>query len=313
MTSRPLRGVLQTFGLPRATYYRWTERQTVGTLTDQIIVPARHVLAPTPAEVAAVCQFARVHPEMGYKRLSWQMVDKDVAYLKPHQVYGVLTTNDLLARQAKPDAGSLRRPPEPDHADQVWHIDIMYLFVRPRWYYLVDILDGYSRYLVAWSLNLTMLADTVTSTAQQALDKLTNRLPGEPRIVHDHGSQFVSTEWHRFVTSAGVTDIKTRVAHPESNGRVERLHRTHREEGLTDDDKRSYYAACDGMTRWGTYYNTERPHSSLGYLYPVDYYRGDPVTRIAERQEKLGEALKQRQAYWQTDSSVKGQDDPSLN
>lgn len=313
MTSRPLRGVLQSFGLPRATYYRWTERQTVGTLTDQIIVPARHVLAPTTAEVAAVCQFARVHPEMGYKRLAWQMVDKDVAYLKPHQVYSVLTTNNLLARQAKPDAGSLRRPPEPDHPDQVWHTDLMYLFIRPRWYYLVDILDGYSRYLVAWSLNLTMAAETVTSTMQQALDRLSGRLPGEPRIVHDHGSQFVSTEWHRFVSAAGVTDIKTRVAHPESNGRVERLHRTHREEGLIDDDLGSYYAACDGMTRWGTYYNTERPHSSLGYLYPADYYRGEPVTRIAERQEKLSEALKQRQAYWQTDSAVRGQDDPSLN
>jgi len=121
---RPLASILQTFGLPRTTYYRWTERQTAGTLTDQIIVPARHVLAPTPAGVAAVCQFARVHPEMGYKRLTWQMVDEDVVYLKPHQVYGVLTTNNLLARQAKPDTGSLRRPPEPDHPDQVWHTDL---------------------------------------------------------------------------------------------------------------------------------------------------------------------------------------------
>ena len=109
---------------------------------------------------------------MGYKRLAWQMVDKDVAYLKPHQVYGILSTNNLLARQPKPAIGSLHRPPEPDHPDLVWHVDIMYLYIRPRWYYLVDILDGYSRYLVAWSLNLTMLADTVTSTVQQALDKL---------------------------------------------------------------------------------------------------------------------------------------------
>lgn len=313
VTSRPLCGVLQTFGLPRATYYRWTERQTAGTLADQIIVPSRHVIAPTPAEVASVCRHARICPAMGYKRLAWQMVDKDVAYLKPHQVYDVLATNNLLARQPKPAAGSLHRPPEPDHPDQVWHVDLMYLFIRPRWYYLVDILDGYSRYLVAWSLNLTMLADTVTLTMQQALDKLTGRLPGEPRIVHDHGSQFVGTEWHRFVTASSVTDIKTRVAHPESNGRVERLHRTHREEGLTDDDLGSYYAACDGMTRWGTYYNTDRPHSSLGYLYPVDYYRGDPVARLAERQGKLAEALKQRQEYWQTDSSGKGQDAPSHN
>jgi len=304
--------VLATLGLPRATYYQWTHRQAEGTLADRLVLPSRQLVPATPEEVAAVCGFARVHPEMGYKRLAWQMVDKDVAYLKPHQVYHILTTNNLLARRAQP-VGSLHRPPEPDHPDEVWHVDIMYLYVRPRWYYLVDILDGYSRYLVAWSLNLTMLADTVTLTVQQALDKLNSRLPGEPRIVHDHGSQFVGAEWHRFVTSAGVTDIKTRVAHPQSNGRLERLHRTHREEGLSDEDQTSYYAACDGMTRWGSYYNTERPHSSLGYLYPVDYYRGDPVARLAKRQEKLAEAFVLRQAYWQTVSSVKGQDDPSHN
>lgn len=269
-------------------------------MADRIVLPSHQLVPATPEEIAAVCGFARLHPVMGYKRLAWQMVDKDVAYLKQHQVYDILATNNLLARQPKPAAGSLHRPLEPDHPDLVWHVDIMYLYIRPRWYYLVDILDGYSRYLVAWSLNLTMLADTVTSTVQQALDKLTSRLPGEPRIVHDHGSQFVGAEWHRFVAASGVTDIKTRVAHPESNGRLERLHRTHREEGLTDDDQSSYYAACDGMTRWSAYYNTERPHSSLGYLYPLDYYRGDPTARLAKRREKLAEAFTQREAYWQT-------------
>ena len=56
----------------------------------------------------------------------------------------------------------------------------------------------------------------------------------EPRTVHDHGSQFISREWRDFVMGAGITDIKTGIAHPESNGRLERLHRTHREAGLTE-------------------------------------------------------------------------------
>ncbi len=99
---------------------------------------------------------------------------------------------------------------------------------RLRWYYLVDIIDGYSRFMVNWSLNLTMESETVTMTVQKALEKLENRKKGEPRIVHDNGSQFTSHEWRNFVKGAGMTDIKTRIAHPESNGRVERLHRTHR-------------------------------------------------------------------------------------
>ena len=139
------------------------------------------------------------HTQMGYKRLAWLMVDLDIAFLRPHQVYRVLTEQDLLFRQAKPSVQALRRPPPPDHPDQVWHVDLMYLYIRPRWYYSVDILDAYSRYLVGWSLSMTMTVDTVTMTVQTALDGLDHRRPGQPRIVHDHGSQFTGREWRTFI------------------------------------------------------------------------------------------------------------------
>jgi len=298
LSGRPLTEVLGHLGLPPATYYRWTHRAELGALDDRIIVPRRQATPPTPEEMAAVCRFALGHPATGYKRLAWLMVDKDVAYLRPWQVYRVLRDHDLMLRRPKIALEELRRPPEPQRPDQVWHIDLMYLFIRPRWYYLVDILDGYSRFLVHWSLNLTMAADTVTLTVQEALDGLPVRRIGEPRIVHDHGSQFLSHEWRMFVGASGITDIKIRVAHPESNGVLERLHRTHREEGLVQEALGDYYGALDAMAAWGRYYNHERPHSALDYLCPVDYYRGDPVARLAERQEKLRQAAQTRALYW---------------
>ena len=174
----------------------------------------------------------------------------------------------------------------------------MYLYIRLRWYYLVDILDGHSRYLVHWKLNLTMQADLVMLAVQEALDTLPSRHPGEPQLVHDHGSQFISREWRTFVTLAGAGGIRTRVAHPDSNGRLERLHRTHREEGLIGEDLTSYAQGVAALTRWHAYYNHRRPHSALRYLRPVDYYRGDPEARLAERREKLQLALVARQKYW---------------
>jgi putative transposase len=174
----------------------------------------------------------------------------------------------------------------------------MYVSIVPRWYYLVDILDGYSRFLVHWSLNTRMLADTVTPTVQEALDRLPDRRSGEPKLVHDRGSQFVSAEWRAFVEEAGVTDIKTRISHPESNGRLERLHRTHREEGLTEEALEAYHQALEAMTSWSDYYNYRRPHSALKYLCPADYYRGDPQARLAEREQKLAQAVEARKVYW---------------
>ena len=88
------------------------------------------------------------------------MVDDDVVYLKPYQVYEILKEHGLLRYGKNGVTESLKRPPEPDHADEVWHVDLMYLYISPRWYYLVDIIDGYSRFLVNWSLNLTMESES---------------------------------------------------------------------------------------------------------------------------------------------------------
>jgi putative transposase len=298
-TGWPQRRLLNTLGLPAATYYRWRERAEQGQLADRVVVPEHTVLGPTPQEIEAVCACALQHPNTGYKRLSFLMLDADLACLRAHQVYRILQEHNLLARRGPQPDLSLGRPPEPEHADQVWHTDLMYLFIRPRWYYLVDILDGYSRFLVHWSLNLSMRADTVTLTVQQALERLAHRAQGEPQIVHDHGSQFLSAEWRSLVAATGVTDIRTRVAHPQSNGRIERLHRTHREEGLSGAELGDYYQALDTLRVWERYYNYERPHSALQYLRPIDYYRGDPKARLQERQDKLLRAEQVRQAYWQ--------------
>lgn len=245
-------------------------------------------------------RYALEHPALGYKRLAWQMLDRDVAALRPHQVYQLLGELDLIVRRQKP-ADTLKRPLPPGRPDEVWHVDLMYVRLSGRWYYLVDIIDGYSRYLVHWSLNTTMLAETVTMTVQQALERLDPQPAAigvePPRIVHDHGCQFLSAEWRSLIQSTGLADIKTRVAHPESNGVVERLHRTHREEAALDPDI-SYHQALDRFASWSRYYNHERPHSALKYLCPTDYYRGDPKARLEERRRKLAAARTDRAAYW---------------
>lgn len=252
---------------------------------------------PTPDEASAVRKYALEYPSLGYKRLAWQMLDHDVAALRPYQVYDILGQLDLIVRRPQQLQEALKRPEPPKRPDEVWHIDLMYLHLSGKWYYLVDIVDGYSRFLVHWSLNTTMLTQTVTLTVQEALERLAPKPMEPPRIVHDNGSQFVSAEWRSLIEASGIVDIKTRVAHPQSNGVVERLHRTHREEASLDSDT-GYHEALDQFANWCRYYNHERPHSALRYLCPIDYYRGDPEARLAERQIKLEAARADRAAYW---------------
>lgn len=295
-TGEQIDTILTQLGLTRATYFRWLEREAADRLADNKPV-GRTVWLPTPVEIQAVRAFALTQPTMGYKRLAWLMVDKDVAYLNPYRVREILSSAGLLRMRIPPPVVPLSRPPAAERPDEQWHTDIMYLRVAGRWYYLVDIIDAYSRYLVHWSLNLTMHAQTVSLTVQEALDRLTDRRSGEPKIVHDHGSQFTGIEWRTLIAGAEVTDIPTRVAHPQSNGVVERLHRTHREEAFaaSPDD---YYDALQIMAGHVAFYNKERPHSALRYLCPVDYYRGDPEARLVERRQKLAKAADRRHRFW---------------
>jgi putative transposase len=295
--------ILKDLGVGHSTFYRWLERANDGTLCDAQVLPDHLRLPPTPDEIARVVEYAQVHPLLGYKRLTWAMVDKNVACLRAWMVHAILQEHHLLGRRARlllPYA----RPDEPDHPDQRWHTDLMSLKLNGRWFYLIDVLDAYSRYLVYWEVLLSARADVVVLAAQRALETLNGRKQiGAPEIVHDRGPQFVGHEWRVFVRNAEVGDIPTRAHHPQSNGRVERLHRTTKEEGLNEQDREDLFRARDALTRWQHYYNDERPHTALQYLHPVDYYRGDPSARLAEREEKLRCAADVRAAYWRMQSS----------
>jgi len=68
---------------------------------------------------------------------------------------------------------------------------------------------------------------------------------------------------------------------------------------LSEGDLTDYAHGITALTCWHDYSNHRRPHSALRYFRPVDYYRGDPEARLAERRQKLQHALTARQMYWQ--------------
>ncbi|MCC6188184.1 MAG: transposase [Anaerolineales bacterium] len=161
------------------------------------------------------------------------------------------------------------RPPAADHPDQRWHTDLMVWWFAGRWFWMIDVLDAYSRYLVHCQLLLTARAADFTLAVQTALDTLPpeHRRAGEPEIVHDCGSKFIGREWATWVEATAMTDVRGRAHHPQSNGRDERVHRTFREE-MPLDDSDSFYQAQEVIRHYRTYYNERRPHSALRYLPP---------------------------------------------
>jgi putative transposase len=283
-----LHRILGVLGLKRSVYYSWRERLEQGQLADKhpLKTSQEKVL---PEEERAVIDFALKHTKEGYRRLCWMMVDADVAYLKPGTVYNILSRHDLMYRWKRSQSIG-KKVDKPSQANQRWHTDIMYLWIKGRWYFYVGVIDGYSRYLVHGELLESMRADEVSSVVQRALEKY----PGvKPEIVNDNGTQFTSHEFKRLIKRFELSQIRIRIQHPESNGTIERFFRNLRD-GLTESELNDLGQAREIIKGWVEYYNNERLHAGIRYLRPKNYYYGEPDKLIAQREEKLRTARERR-------------------
>jgi transposase InsO family protein len=282
--------ILSHLGLSTNTYYRWRNMEAAGNLEDQYR-PVPNLDAILAREIEATIKFALENPKEGYRRLSYMMIDEDIACLTPSSVYRILSDRDLLCRYKKYEKSTGRYDFKPTRPHQQWHIDIMYLWVSHRWYFFVGVLDAYSRYIVHWDLLETASSSEIRAVTESALKKY----PGEkPRIVTDNGIQFKSKDFRQLIKDFSLIDIKIRIRHPESNGKIERFHRSLREEGLTEKQLENKYKALEIIDNWVTYYNHQRLHAALKYLRPVDYLNGQESEKLAARREKLNAAAKIR-------------------
>ncbi len=286
-TGWTVRRILDRLGLARSTYRDWAARAARAALADRPTA-APGLDAILPEETAAVRRYALAHPQDGYRRLAWQMLDADVASLSASSVYRILRDADLLYRWKR--SGHAGAPPAPPtRVHERWHTDLMYLRVGDGWYFLVTVLDAYSRYVVHWELLASMAAADVRYVLQHALEQT----GAHPRLVTDNGAQFRATEFKDLVRRFAVEHIRIRTYHPESNGVIERFHRSTRE-ALGDEALRTYERARALVGEWVRHYNDTRLHAGLGYLPPAEYYRGDPAARRRERQAKLARGRAER-------------------
>lgn len=290
----PARRTLAALGVAPRSYYRW--RRERGREQPAAAKPVPSYEA-TAAEKRAVLEYARRHPALRHRELAWRMVDEGAAALSPSTVYRILKDNDLVCpwrRRTKRYRAAWEKASRPD---QRWATDLMYVQVLGATYYLVSFLDEYSRMIVHWELLPNMEAHSVSLAAQAAIETLPRADDGRPRVTpevrSDNGSGYVSAEFRTVLRENGLGHHRIRPHCPEENGLIERAYRTLREE-LDGEELASYWQARDALATVIRRYNHERLHSALGYLRPIDYYRGDPDRLHAERRAKLTEARHRR-------------------
>jgi putative transposase len=197
--------------------------------------------------------------------------------VNPKRIRRLLRQMGLMALYPKPQTTKpgkehtiypyLLRHLEITQVNQVWSSDITYIPMPKGFMYLVAVMDWYSRYVLAWRLSNTLDGTFCLQALQQALEW------GTPQIFNtDQGAQFTAQAF-----TAALLDAEIQIS-MDGRGRAfdnifnERLWRSVKYENVYIHDYDSVSALELGLSDYFSLYNYVRPHQSLEYATPADYY-----------------------------------------
>lgn len=220
------------------------------------------------------------------------MLDADIAAVSPTSVWRVLGQAGLLSRwNGKPSKKGTGFE-QPLAAHQHWHIDVSYINISGTFYYLCSILDGCSRYIVNWDLREAMTEADIEIILQAAKEKYPE---ARPRIISDNGPQFIAKDFKEFIRISGMTHVRTSPFYPQSNGKIERWHKSLKGECIRPGTPLSLEDARHLVEGYVEHYNNVRLNSAVGYITPKDMLAGRQPEIHAERDRKLEAARELRQ------------------
>ena len=287
-TALPMARFIAWLGLASGKFYAWKQRY--GKVNEHNgWIPRDFWLMEW--EKQAIIDFYDDHPREGCRRLAFMMLDADVVAVSPSSVWRVLRTAGLLrpwnGKESKKGTGF----EHPLKAHEHWHIDVSYVNICGTFYYLCGVLDGFSRAIVHWEIRESMTEAAIEVILQRAKEKH----PGAtPRIISDNGPQFIAKDFKEFIRISGMTHVKTSPYYPQSNGKLERWHKTLKTECIRPKTPLSLEDARRVVDEFVTHYNTVRLHAAIGYVTPKDMLEGRQAEIHAERDRKLEAAREQR-------------------
>ena len=282
--------MIRWIGIPRSKYYDW--RCRYGKVNEHNAwIPRDFWLADW--EKQSIVAYYHDHPLDGYRRLTYMMMDDDIVAVSPSSVYRILSRAGLLNRWNRKVSKKGNGFQQPLKAHEHWHIDISYINICGTFYYLCSILDSFSHYIVHWEIRESMTEADVEIILQRARERFPD---AAPRIISDNGPQFISKDFKQFIRISGMTHVKTSPYYPQSNGKLERYHKTIKGTCIRVQTPLSLQDAKGIVADFVDHYNTRRLHSAIGYITPKDKLEGRAETNLAGRDAKLAAAREARKA-----------------
>ena len=252
----------ELLGLPRSTYYYHSQGESPQNLHLMRLLDEKYTDTPYYGIRRMTAWLRNEGYNVNHKRVArlLRKMGLEAIYPKPR------TTVPHPEHRIYP---YLLRGVEVNRTNQVWSTDITYIRLHSGFIYLVVVMDWYSRYVLSWSLSITMDVSFCLEALNDALSR------AQPEIFNsDQGAQFTSTDFTGRFESAGIRISMDGRGRALDNVFIERLWRTVKYEEVYLKDYRTPREAAQQLETFFIRYNEHRQHSSLGYQTPATVYAG---------------------------------------
>jgi putative transposase len=289
---------LKELGIPKSTFYKWYKRYELGGF-DALAPSKRNqnrVWNRIPQqEKNRVVEIALQKESFSSRELAWHITDTQKRYISESSVSRILRERGLMPAPhhiVLCAANEFKK--KTTYVNEMWQTDFTY-FKIIGWgnYYLCTVLDDYSRFIIAWDLCVNMKAEDARKTVDKAIISAGLTKNQMPRLLSDNGSCFIAEEFTTWLKGRGIKPINGAPMHPQTQGKIERYHRTMKNVVKLDN----YYSPEElqrAMAEFVHRYNYERYHESLSNLFPADVYYGRAARILKERQKIKRQTIQNR-------------------
>jgi transposase InsO family protein len=288
------RQALMVLGIPKSSYYRWRRGQSDSGSRKR---PWNRI---TPEEEDKVLAVAREYPELSSRQLAVWITDNAGFAISESTAYRILRREGLVKRQETQLSAANEYHTKTTRPHQMWATDASYFrVVGWGYYYLVTVMDDYSRFILAWKLQKDMSANSLIEVVQEAVDATgMTDVPVEDRtrLLSDNGAGYVSRTFRDYLRLVGIGHILAAPYHPQTNGKVERY-----QQSLKREVNQLPYEAPSQLEQaiadFVDYYNYRRYHKALGNVTPADVLYGRRKDILEHRKEVQIQTINRRRDY----------------
>jgi len=295
---------LREIGLNKSTFYNWYKAYSdygIDGLVPSKRSSKRQWNSIPQEQKNLIVELALDFPHLSSRELAFKLTDDQQIFISESSVYRILKARGLITAPAHIFLSAADEfTNKTGFIHQMWQTDFTYFKILGwGWYYLSTVLDDYSRYIVHWELCEGMKVQDVKRTVDRAIIKAKIVTKQRPRLLSDNGSCYIASELKNYLKNTyNMDQVHGRPLHPQTQGKIERYHRTMKNVVKLDNYYCPEELVC-ALEKFVKIYNNERYHESLQNLTPADVYYGRGDLILMERKKIKFDSIRERKIEYQ--------------